>query len=147
MPAVLYLEKSNSSLLKKHVFAFVTISLLTAACAAFTYHISSIDITYYIAFGRNYAVLGNNAYQPLKLVATDPIISQVNPFWFNIGAVYGPSAIWIFSLINLMMPPNPVWLLVGLKTLWLILFSVTAYLLYTSARITNLACPISRAFA
>jgi len=147
LPAVFYLEKTAAGLLKKHIFILSILAFLGAVCAAYSYNAGSVDITYYLAFGRTFAILGNDPYQPLDIAIHDPIIRQLQPTWIHLGANYGPSAIWIFSIINLLMPEDPVWLLAGLKTLWLMGLTGTAYIIYVLARKSAVNYPISRTFA
>ncbi|MCA9790884.1 MAG: DUF2029 domain-containing protein [Candidatus Eremiobacteraeota bacterium] len=95
----------------------VPLALLAAWCKPFL----SVDTTYYVAYGRQLAVLGLNPYQVnLYASETDPIISQVSHMWFGTTALFGPVALALYAVPNLLVPnPQLLQLATVLKFLWL----------------------------
>lgn len=83
------------------LLAVLPLSLL----AAWMRPILSVDPCYYVAYGRQVVEYGLNPYAVnLWASAQDPVISQVGTMWFDNIAFYGPLALGLYSLANLLTP-------------------------------------------
>lgn len=108
----------------------VVIMVEGAVFAALTANIGSIDLYYYIAHGRKFAILGMDPYTPLLNVTSDPIINPIPPIWKHFPSFYGPTAILLFGFLNTILPAEILSLLIGFKVFFLLTFFVFSWLMY-----------------
>ncbi|HIB66947.1 MAG TPA: hypothetical protein EYO33_17990 [Phycisphaerales bacterium] len=114
---------------KTHLaFGLIPIAVLAAWCRP----LLSVDTFYYVAYGRQLAVLGLNPYEVnLFASANDPIISQIGKMWFHNIAFYGPIALSLYAVPSLIVSsPTLLGLAVTLKFLWLPFYGLLGRLLY-----------------
>ncbi len=97
--------------------------------AALVHPITSLDTTYYIAYGRQVLIGVSPYHSDLWSSEADLIISQLNKFWFGMVCVYGPVALF-FSILTQLIVSSPALfaLVAGLKCIWLVFFVVLANL-------------------
>lgn len=97
---------------------------LVGALACWCKPFLSSDPFYYVAYGRQFAVLGLNPYeQNLYASVSDPIIGQVDKTWFQNVAFYGPVALALYAIPNLILGQSSLMeLVVFLKFLWLFFY-------------------------
>lgn len=116
-------------------------SLVKGACfvigvlgvaAAWSRPVWSIDTNYYICYGRQILEYGLDPYQVnLYASAQDPIISQVDEFWFINPCFYGPVALSFYTLANLLAAAESLHTIsCTLKFLWIPFYLGLARLLY-----------------
>lgn len=127
LPMVALMEK-RGHICARFRYAILGLMAAGALAAAVCSHLDDMDLYYYIAYGRKLAILHLTPYTPLYNVAADPIISLFPKTWFFTPALYGPAAILIFSLLNLVSPPELLMLVVTFKLAWFLLFLVFAWL-------------------
>jgi hypothetical protein len=108
----------------------IALFAFTALVTAITANYGSIDLFYYISYGRELAVLGITPYVPLTGVRSDAIVSQIPDYWLDVPCVYGPTAVLFFSALNLVIPATLTALMAAFKLTWLYAFGALAYLSY-----------------
>lgn len=110
--------------LSNHIVAALGFFLAgCGVCAVFTNALTSIDITYYIAYGRKLAILQLNPYAtPIGDQAADPIVKQLSNVWFQMPCAYGPLALLVFAIVNLLSAANMISLILMCKGIWLICY-------------------------
>jgi hypothetical protein len=109
--------------------------VLVGVAAAWSAPISSVDSYYYVSYGRMVVDMGLSPYEHnLHAVAHDPLIGQLPDFWFGNICFYGPVALGLFILPNLVHQVIPA-LGIGqmvtiLKFIWLAGLWAGGYVLY-----------------
>ncbi len=106
-------------------YVLMALALIGAFIMALVKPFGSVDIYYYVAYGRE-VLLGLDPYQPLFNAMYDPVIQQVPPVWYQNPALYGPVAVAIFSLLNVFSTPEMGSLLLTFKLGWFVFFVVFA---------------------
>lgn len=102
-------EKAQGELSKPLRTTLVVGILLTMTAFAWVKPVTARDPCYYVAYGRQVVTLKVNPYKTLlQDCATDPVISQVAPMWFNTPCLYGPLSVGVFSLGNLLSPKEEI---------------------------------------
>lgn len=102
-----------------------------ALVAAWSRALLSVDTSYYAAYGRQIYEYGLNPYQlNLRASVGDPVIGSVPPMWLHHGSLYGPLALSLFTLANLLAPKATLLSIVkAVKFLWLPFYGALGFLL------------------
>lgn len=94
-------EKIPSDWFYNLLVGVAPVALLAAWCKPFL----SVDTSYYVAYGRQIVEYGLNPYEVnLYASAGDPVVAAVPKTWWENVAFYGPVALTLYTLANLLTP-------------------------------------------
>jgi hypothetical protein len=137
--------EANYKITKFLRYSLLYFIIAGAAISAATFFIGAGDILNYVAYGYKLTVLGLSPYTPLSDGLPDPIIAATSQTWINVPSVYGPTAVLLFSFLNLLTAPHLGTLLLLFKAAWFLIFLLFAFLAH---KLTSTArtLPYSRWF-
>ncbi len=97
-------EQKKAPLAPKALRFFVLGIAALALVAAWVKPVFTQDPSYYVSYGRQIYAYGVSPYQVnLFAFVNDPIISQVDQFWFGTTTFFGPFSLGLFTLANVIV--------------------------------------------
>lgn len=106
-------------------YVLMLLTIIGALMATPTNPSGSVDLYYYIAYGRK-MMLGLDPYTPLFDALQDPVVRLVPEAWYQNPSLYGPVAVIIFTVLNSISTPDMESLLLTFKLGWFGCFVVLA---------------------